>query len=217
MASQKPFFMASILKINRRKLILLAMMLVIGFFFVKRYVHFALPTAGLLQERQQQLQSLRSDLKVARKQADDRLREIKALQSLAEPYWFASGQRALVDQEINKEFGKLLRQAQLPANQKVDLQRNKLPGVNHIQEVQIRLELRGVSMREVSRLLQEVHKYGDKLSWSYCRIEPDNPRTPKNVNLSARLRALVLGNEAADYLNQSQGGEPRNDKGAPVL
>ena len=209
--------MASNSKINRRQLILLAMMLVIGFFFAKRYVNFALPTTALLDERLLKLQSLRGDLQVARKQADDRLQEIKALQSLAEPYWFASGQRALVDQEINKEFGKLLRQAQLPANQKVDLQRNKLPGVNHIQEVQIRLELRGVSMKEVSRLLQEVHKYGEKLSWSYCRIEPDNPRTPKNVNLSARLRALVLGNEAADYLNQGAVGKPRTEQGVPVL
>jgi len=209
--------MASISKINRRQLVLLTMMLVIGFFFVRRYVTFALPTTPLIDERLLQLQSLRGDLQVARKQADDRLQEIKALQTLAEPYWIPAGQRALVDQEINKEFGKLLRQAQLPANQKIDLQRNKLPGVNHIQEVQIRLELRGVSMREVSRLLQEVHKYGDKLSWSYCRIEPDNPRTPKNVNLSARLRALVLGNEAADYLNQSASGKPRNEQGAPTL
>lgn len=209
--------MANVSKINRRQLVLLAMMLVIGFFFSKRYMNFDLPTAALLQSRQQQLLSLRSDLKVARKEADDRLQEIKSLQSLADPYWFTSGQRALIDQEINKEFGKLLRLAQLPANQKIDLQRNKLPGVNHIQEVQIRIELRGISMREISRLLQEVHKYGEKLSWSYCRLEPDNPRTPKNVNFSARLRALVLGNEAADYLNQSQGVEARLDKGAPTI
>ncbi len=209
--------MASISKINRRQLFLLAMMLLIGFFFVKRYVSFDLPTSGLLQERQQQLLSLRSDLKVARKEAEDRLQEIKTLQDLAEPYWFASGQRALIDQEINKEFGKLLRLAQLPANQKIDLQRNKLPGVNHIHEVQIRLELRGISMRETSRLLQEVHKYGNKLSWSYCRIEPDNPRTPKSVNLSARLRALVLGNEAVDYLNQTPNAESRTDRGAPTI
>ncbi|NMA19309.1 MAG: hypothetical protein GX927_01915 [Lentisphaerae bacterium] len=209
--------MASISKINRRQLVLLALMLVIGFFFVRRYVTFALPTTPLIDERLLKLQSLRGDLQVARKQAEDRLQEIKALQSLAEPYWVPTGQRALVDQEINKEFGKLLRQAQLPANQKIDLQRNKLPGVNHIQEVQIRLELRGISMREVSRLLQEVHKYGDKLSWSYCRIEPDNPRTPKNVNLSARLRALVLGNEAADYLNQSAAGKQRNEQGVPAI
>ena len=145
----------------------MVLMLVIGFFFVRRYVNFALPTTPLIDERLLQLQSLRGDLQVARKQAEDRLQEIKALQSLAEPYWIpVGGQRALVDQEINKEFGKLLRQAQLPANQKIDLQRNKLPGANHLQEVQIRLELRGVSMEEVSRLLQEVHKYGDKLSWS---------------------------------------------------
>ena len=106
--------MASISKINRRQLVLLALMLVIGFFFVRRYVTFALPTTPLIDERLLKLQSLRGDLQVARKQAEDRLQEIKALQSLAEPYWVPTGQRALVDQEINKEFGKLLRQAQLP-------------------------------------------------------------------------------------------------------
>ena len=211
--------MSLLAKINRRQLVLLLLMLFIGFFFVRRFISFSLPTSALLEERVQELQSLRSDLLVARKQSSERQEELQALQSLAEPYWFASGQRALVDQEINKEFGKLLRQAQLPATQKIDLQRNKLPGLSHIQEVQIRLELRGVSMREVSRLLQEVHGYGDKLNWNYCRIEPDNPRQPKNVNLSARLRALVLGSEAVDFLNQAPALEASGDnvKGGAAL
>ncbi|MDD3696285.1 MAG: hypothetical protein PHG44_10015 [Lentisphaeria bacterium] len=211
--------MSLLAKINRRQLVLLLLMLFIGFFFVRRFISFSLPTSALLEQRVQELQSLRSDLLVARKQSSERQEELQALQSLAEPYWFASGQRALVDQEINKEFGKLLRQAQLPATQKIDLQRNKLPGLSHIQEVQIRLELRGVSMREVSRLLQEVHGYGDKLNWSYCRIEPDNPRLPKNVNLSARLRALVLGSEAVDFLNQAPALEATGDnvKGGAAL
>ena len=211
--------MSLLAKINRRQLVLLLLMLFIGFFFVRRFISFSLPTSALLEERVQELQSLRSDLLVARKQSSERQEELQALRSLAEPYWFASGQRALVDQEINKEFGKLLRQAQLPATQKIDLQRNKLPGLSHIQEVQIRLELRGVSMREVSRLLQEVHGYGDKLNWNYCRIEPDNPRQPKNVNLSARLRALVLGSEAVDFLNQAPALEATGDnvKGGAAL
>ena len=211
--------MSLLAKINRRQLVLLLLMLFIGFFFVRRFISFSLPTSALLEERVQELQSLRSDLLVARKQSSERQEELQALQSLAEPYWFASGQRALVDQEINKEFGKLLRQAQLPATQKIDLQRNKLPGLSHIQEVQIRLELRAVSMREVSRLLQEVHGYGDKLNWNYCRIEPDNPRQPKNVNLSARLRALVLGSEAVDFLNQAPALEASGDnvKGGAAL
>ena len=211
--------MSLLAKINRRQLVLLLLMLFIGFFFVRRFISFSLPTSALLEQRVQELQSLRSDLLVARKQSSERQEELQALQSLAEPYWFASGQRALVDQEINKEFGKLLRQAQLPATQKIDLQRNKLPGLSHIQEVQIRLELRGVSMREVSRLLQEVHGYGDKLNWNYCRIEPDNPRQPKNVNLSARLRALVLGSEAVDFLNQAPALEATGDnvKGGAAL
>lgn len=199
--------MSTLTKINRRQLILLLVMLVTSFFFLRRFVSFSLPTSAVLEERVQELQSLRSDLLVARKQAAERQEALQALQALAKPYWFASGQRALVDQEINKEFGKLLRQAQLPANQKIDLQRSKLPGMTHIQEVRIRLELRGVSMREVSRLLQEVHNCGDKLNWSYCRIEPDNPRQPKNVNLSARLTALVWGSEAVDFLNQAPAAE----------
>ena len=49
------------------------------------------------------------------------------MQEPAAPFWFSSG-NVQVDQEIIFEFGKILRQAQLPANHKVDVQRNKLPG-----------------------------------------------------------------------------------------
>jgi hypothetical protein len=209
--------MFSKIKINRRQMVLLIAMLIIGFFFVKRYVNFSLPTASVVDERLQHLNSLRGDLKMAQKQSAERMEEIRSLRTLATPYWFAAGQRALIDQEINKEFAKLLRQAHLPANQKVDLQRNKVHGMNHIQEVIIRLELRGVSMKEVSRFLNEVHKFGDKLSWNYCRIEPDNPRNPKNVNFSARFRALVLNSEAVDYLNQEPTEQNEKNRGTSTL
>lgn len=206
--------MANLPKIPRRQLILLLLMLGIGFFFVRRYVDFTFPTSNRIEEKLQTLNSLRKDLQLSQKMSEERLDELSDLQGLAAPYWFSTGQRAMVDQEITKEFGKILRQAQLPSNHKVDVQRNKLPGANHIQEVQIKLDLRGISMQEVSRLFNEVHKYGKKLSWNYCRIEPDNPRTPKNVNLSARLRALVLNPDAVDYLN----GEPisKNGKGVTI-
>lgn len=207
--------MANFPKIPRRQLFLLLLMLIVGFFFVRRYISFTLPTSRRIEEKLQTLNSLRKELQLQQKLSEEQLQELSQLQELAAPFWFSSGQRVQVDQEITREFGKILRQAQLPANHKVDVQRNKLPGATHIQEVQIKLDFRGISMQEVSRLFQEVHQYGSKLSWNYCRIEPDNPRTPKNVNLSARLRALVLNPEVADYLN----GEAvnKNSKGGTAL
>ncbi len=207
--------MANFPKIPRRQLVLLLLLLCVGFFFFRRYVHFTLPSNKRIEEKLQALNSLRKDLQLMQKLSEEQLQELSVLQELAAPYWFSSGQRAMVDQEITREFGKILRQAQLPANHKVDVQRNKLPGATQIQEVQIKLDFRGISMQEVSRLFQEVHQYGPKLSWNYCRIEPDNPRTPKNVNLSARLRAMVLNPEAVDYLN----GEAisKNGKGGLAL
>lgn len=188
-------------KIPPRQILLLLLMLLIGAALAKRYLTFvALPTSGRIAERTRILESRRGDLKVAQRAYELRQAEIGGLQQLAESYWLASGQRSAIDQEINREFGKIIRKAQLPASHRIDVQRNKLPGVNHIQEVQIRLELRGISMKETARLLAEVHRYGRKLTWSYCRLEPDNPRTPKTVNLSAKLRALVIDPEASDFL-----------------
>jgi hypothetical protein len=176
-------------------------MVVIGLLVVRQHagVVKSLPTMGRIEEETRALESMVTDLQVMQKQNREWNAEFAALQEQAQPFWVFGTQRAMIEQEVTKEFGKILRAAQV-VPQKVESQRNKLPNFNHVVEVEIRLDLRGVSMQEVSRLFQEVEKSRRKLVWSYCKIEPDNPRTPKSVNVAARLKAFALSQESADFL-----------------
>lgn len=188
-------------KFTFRQMVLVGLMVIIGLLVVRQYAGKlqALPTMNRIGEETKMLHSLDTDLQVMKKQNQEWNSEFADLQELAQPFWVFGAQRGLIEQEVTKEFQKILRAAQV-VPQKVESQRNKLLSFNHIVEVEIRLDLRGVSMQEVSRLLLEVERSRRKLIWSYCRIEPDNPRTPKNVNVSARLKAFALNPESADFL-----------------
>jgi hypothetical protein len=182
-------------------MVLLGLMIVIGLLVIRQHAGIVkmLPTMSRIDAETANLESMATDLQVMQKQNREWNAEFAALQDLAQPFWVFGTQRALIEQEVTKEFGKILRTAQV-VPQKVESQRNKLPSFNHVVEVEIRLDLRGVSMQEVSRLFQEVEKSRRKLIWSYCKIEPDNPRTPTSVNVSARLKAFALSQESADFL-----------------
>ncbi|MBP1582992.1 MAG: hypothetical protein J6866_03450 [Victivallales bacterium] len=200
---------------SRRQTVLLIVMLVIGLLLAKRYLgDWELPTSKHIEEKIQQLNSARNDLKIAQMGSEHRLEELLELQEMSSDFWRPSSQRGQVDQEIVREFGKLLRRAQLPANHKIDVQRNKLPGVNYLQEVQIKLDLKGVTMKEITRLLSEIRKNNRKLTWVHCQISPDNPRTPQNVNMNATLRAIVLTNEATEFLQTGHATAPSLANGA---
>ena len=161
--------MAKLQNIPRRQIILLAIMVVIGLLLARQYLGFLkLPTRARLERAVKELESSRGDLKAATVDDQKRLQNLEELRAMSKDFWLSSTQRAPTDQEITREFNKLLRRAQLPANQKVDTQRNKLPGVANIQEVQIRLDLKNVTMREVGRLLAEVKKYGNRLILTGC-------------------------------------------------
>lgn len=192
-------------KIPPRQLVLLLIMVLITILVARQYIGLiSLPTMGRIKEQTQLLNSKKTDLMVLRKQESDWLNELAQLQEQSATFWYPSSQRTLIEQDVTKEFGKILRSA-LVVPQKVESQRNKMPQYNCVSEVEIIVELRGVSMQEISRLFQEVEKSRRTLVWSYAKIEPDNPREPKNVNATLRLKAFALSQEAADFLLAQQG------------
>jgi len=193
-------------KLQPRQIVLCILMLIIGFFFVKQYAGFIeIPTKSMLIKKNLQLKSLQNDLEVAQANALKRQEKMADLQKYAKPYWINdSNSRMMIDQTINKEFSQIVRKAQLPSPPKISISRNKIAGVNYLQLVQIHLEHRNISMKEISRLFIETEKYGKKLIWNYCRIEPDNPSNPNNVNFSAKINTLVLNPDPAEFLNSGQ-------------
>ncbi|MGI5924513.1 MAG: hypothetical protein GX945_05470 [Lentisphaerae bacterium] len=197
--------MPSKANIPPRQMVLMLLLLIIAVMVARKYLGvFSLPTLGRINAQVQLLESKRSDLMVLQKQQGDWLKELEQLNAQANSFWVTSSQRTLIEQEVTKEFGKILRAAQV-VPQKVESQRNKLPQFNHVSEVEIIVELRGVSMQEISRLFQEVERSRRILVWSYARIEPDNPREPKGVNATLRLKAFTLTQEATDFLLARQG------------
>lgn len=192
------------MKPKTRQNLLLAIMAVVCLLVARQYLSAVkLPTAGRVAAQERLLQSLQGDLKVARKVQEDRQASLKALHTLADPFWIPSGPAAKVDQEITAEFNRLARLAQLSSatgSQKVDV--NKEKNGSCLQEVILSVEIKGVTMRDLTRLFTLLRSTpaGRKFRWDYCKLQVDSPKNPAAVNLSARFRVLVLNNEALAFL-----------------
>lgn len=195
------------MKINKRQALLVIIMVFVGLLVCRQYLPMLqLPTQGRINDKMRELKSLRSDLMVARKSYNDRSALIGEMQQLAEPFWVTAGSVSKVDQEINAEFSKITRQAQVASvtgSQKVDLGREK-PGSN-LQEVTLSVDFKNISMRELSKFFQQMRssRHSSKFRWEYCKLTPDNPRTPKAVNLSLRFKIFALNEGALSFLGLS--------------
>ncbi len=203
------------MKPKTRQNLLLAIMVVVCLLVVRQYLPvIQLPTAGRVAAQERKLKSLQGDLMVARKTQEERQASLRSLRTLADPFWVPSGPTAKVDQEISAEFNRITRLAQLSnatGSQKVDV--NKEKNGSCLQEVILSVEIKGVSMRDLSRFftLMRSTPAGRKFRWEYCKLQADNPRTPSAVNLSARFRVLVLNNDALAFLGFQENTLPKTE------
>ncbi|MCQ2396409.1 MAG: hypothetical protein MJ106_01775 [Lentisphaeria bacterium] len=187
-----------------RQILLVAIMVVVTLLALKQYLPMIqLPTAKRVQEKRNELKSLQGDLKVAKKTYQMQLEEIQAMQGLAEPFWTPLNAAAKVDQEISSEFNRITRMAQLTTaagSQKVDIGREK--NGSCLQEVTLSVDFKNVSMKDLTRFFTQMraNPNGKKFRWEYCKVSPDNPRTPNAVNMSARFKILVLNSDAMNFL-----------------
>ncbi len=190
---------------ERTQKILLGLLMVILLLVVARQYlpSVQLPTEKRLQQKLLELKSVRGDLGVARKTLDLRREEAQAIQGLTNSFWIPGEGAAKLDQEVNSEFNRVMRLAQIAGvagTQKVDLGREK-PG-SFLQEVTVSIDYRNISMQDLSRLFGQLRSDRQKgrFRWEYCKISPDNPRTPKAVNVSLRLKVLALNEDALNFL-----------------
>lgn len=192
------------MKPKTRQTILVVAMVFIGFFCVKQYLPMIqIPTAKRVTQKRHELESLQMDLMVAKKTYQDQVDDIQAMQSLAGPFWIPSSPSAKVDQEISAEFNRITRMAQLSTaanSQKIDIAREK--NGSSFQEVTLSVDFKNVSMKDLTRFFTQMRTSpkGEKFRWEYCKVNPDNPRTPTAANMSARFKILVLNNDAMAFL-----------------
>lgn len=204
----------------KRQTILFVVMGFIALLVVRQYMPMLqLPTEGRLQSKLRELKSVRGDLNVARKQYAEQMEAVQQTRKLAEPFWIAAN-GAKLDQEVNAEFSRLTRMAQLSATQKVDIARDR--SNSNLVEVNVSLEFKGVSMRELTGFFKQLRSSGHakQLRWEYARIAPDNQRSPRNVNCTLRFKIYSLNEDALAFLEtgkvdglKENANSGRNDNG----
>jgi hypothetical protein len=122
------------------------------------------------------------------------------LQAQARGFWRA-GSRAPAA-EVQSEFEKMCRRA------RVTVQSIGTPRVNkvseHVRSVTISVRMRA-SMREVSRLMDEIEQANPNFYWSSCNIRPDSSNNPQGVVLTGKMEAYVLSAEATRIIYGEDG------------
>ena len=183
-------------------------MVIVTLLVFRRYLPVVkLPTQARVEEKLRELKSLRGDLGVARKTYEDRVAMIEGMQQLTAPFWITNGTTARLDQEITAEFNRLTRLGQVSSvsgTQKVELVREK-PG-SALQEATLAVDFKNISMRELTKFFAQMRKdrNAGKFRWEYAKLTPDNPRTPKTVNLSLRFHIYALNNDTMAFLGLGQ-------------
>jgi hypothetical protein len=188
----------------RQWLLMLVLIPVAGLFFQKRIATqlSGLPTsariraeAGLLAERREQLQALQEEV-------DSRDGQVAELRRLATPLWSVDDRNAARQKNIlQNEVTRVLTKANIRGvdYQVVNPRRLDIAEKTQVYEVEVTVNMTA-SMREIARVLAEIDRSAQALTWSQCNIAPLNLRDTSKVRLTGTLRARVLAPDAAALL-----------------
>ena len=158
-----------------------------------------LPTNGRIAEEEKRLESKLNDLAVQKKMNEDFQKEIGVLRQRMSMFWMRGRVGIPVEQEVLDEFNSVARMSGVNIQNK-EAKLVKTNNANFVQEVEIRLEMRGVTMKEMVRLMRQVSMNRRRFHWYHCRMEPDNLQRPTGLKVSARLRAFVLTDDGSALL-----------------
>jgi len=180
--------------------ILIALLVVFAIAMFKQYMPMLkLPTNSRIEDEEQRLKSLLGDLGVQRKMNSAWQADLAALNVKAGKFWKRAKTGSPVEQEVLDEFNNIARLAS--ANiQSRQASLVKASNSNYVQEVELRIEMRGISMKEFTRLLKQLRDNRRKFYWHTCRIEPENVQKPTGVKVSGRLKAYILSDDGSRIL-----------------
>lgn len=196
---------AGLRKISTRQwLLVLVFIPVAALFFQKRLAAQLanLPTAAriraeasLLAERREQLQGLQDEV-------GSRDGQIADLKRLAAPFWSIDDRNAARQKNIlQNEVTRVLTRANIRGvdYQVVNPRRLDIADKTQVYEVEVTVNMTA-SMREIARVLAEIDRSAQALTWSQCNLAPLNLRDTSKVRLTGTLRARVLSPDAATLL-----------------
>ncbi|MDX9980594.1 MAG: hypothetical protein RBU25_11270 [Lentisphaeria bacterium] len=192
----------------RRKLILLLLALVLAVVFTVQFSGFLpgeWPTKSLINEQAKELRAARKQLARLSQEGAQGNRRLQDLQDQSAPFWTVSSERQ-AEQEIIEHFNRAARNAQINKHQINKPRSAPLPNYAYLYEVEFSVSLTS-TMKEITRLLQEMEKTEHLFQWTQCSISVLNRRAPTEVRLTGKVRAVVLRPEARAILEGKQEGQ----------
>lgn len=203
---------AALGKLNLRQWVLILVLIpVAALFFQKRLLGAlrALPTPSVIEEERGRLEAARSKLEAIQARLEARETELAQLRQQVAPFWRIEDrnparQKGIIQNEVNR----LLTRASIRGvdYQVINPRRLDLPEKTLVYEVEVTVNMTS-SMREIARVLAEIERSEQRLTWSQCTIAPLNLRDTSKVRLTGTLRARVLSPEAVELLaGNSEGG-----------
>jgi Sec-independent protein translocase protein TatA len=196
---------AAMRKLNPRQWALILVLIPVAvLFFQKRVAGMvrSLPTARAIEAEREVLRERREKHDALQAKLDARESELASLREQTAPFWRVDDrnparQKGIVQNEVNR----LLSKANIRGvdYQVINPRRLDLPDKTLVYEVEVTVNMTA-SMREIARVLAEVDRSEQRLTWSQCSIAPLNLRDTSKVRLTGTLRALVLSPDAVELL-----------------
>lgn len=188
----------------RQWMLLLVLIPVAVLFFQKRIATQlgTLPTTARIRAEAVSLAKGRERLQALQDQVGSREGQVAELKRQAAPFWSIDDRNALRQKNIlQSEVTRVLTKANIRNGdyQIVNPRRLDITEKTQIYEVEVTVNMTA-SMREVARVLLEIDRSPQALTWSQCNIVPLNLRDTSKVRLTGTLRARVLSPDAAALL-----------------
>lgn len=193
---------------SRRKIILLLLALLLAVVFAVQFSGFLpgeWPTQSLINKQARELRDTRKQLARLSQEGMQGNRRLQGLQDQGALFWTVGSERQ-AEQEIIEHFNRVARNAQINKHQIRTPRSAPLPNYAYLYEVEFSVSLTS-TMKEITRLLQEMEKTEHLFQWTQCSISVLNRRAPTEVRLTGKVRAVVLRPEARAILEGKREGQ----------
>ena len=192
-------------RLTPRQWILIAVLVPVAVLFFRKRILSSLPnfpTTKTIAAERTRLKKRRRQLAELEKRLAARDVELENLRAAAAPFWKiadrnAAKQKGFIQTEVNR----LIDRANIRGvdYQVMNPKRSEVPGKAHVYRVEVTVNITA-SMKEVTRVLEQIERSPRWLLWGQCSITPYSLREPNKVRLTGTIRAYVLSPDAVAFL-----------------
>ncbi|MDP7396602.1 MAG: hypothetical protein QGF67_14005 [Lentisphaeria bacterium] len=187
--------MANGTKQNKRPLAIGgAIIVVLVAVYVLRFLNFelALPTAAKIQVEEKRARELRQGIEDTRKEVLDIEMERLDLVDATAGFWpFETNKIQDRIEQLARRSGLQLKTVGAP---------NPVPVSEYVRAVDVNINSH-TTMKSAAQFIQAIEENGPyRLEWFNCILRPNQPREPTGVQITGKIRAYVLSDDAAKFV-----------------